>query len=144
MSASATAQRPVATHRVVVPVPTESADAAGTDDEVIQAYSRVLQARDGPFGRQADLPFSKDRIRAALVKALKDPVYQPGERAVEAAILALDTYMLDREIDATEQAFRRATELAQSTDEDAFKRYLEELPLGQRRAIAAVFEGLTH
>jgi hypothetical protein len=115
----------------------DAAPAAVVDDEVINLYSEALQARTSMFGREADLPFEKERIRSALLRASTRAEYASGDQAVSVALTSLDTFLPEGELDPTVEAFRRLREL-KSVDDATFERAIEDLPSAQRRAIMAV------
>lgn len=113
-----------------------------TDDEAIEAYSRLLEGRKELFGKESDLPFPKDRIHAALIRAKHDPIYWVGGPAVDVALSALDTFVPDADLMSTIEFYQVVAKVGRSSDDATFAAVLEAAPELQRRAVLAVFATL--
>ncbi|MDO8795457.1 MAG: hypothetical protein Q7J25_12635 [Vicinamibacterales bacterium] len=109
-----------------------------SDDEIIGAYSRVLERRKGMFSDESLLPFSRQQISAALRRAAVDKVYQLGGSAMAIATAALDTFVPSDRLVSSQALFEMAMEHISSDDESTFMRWITVAPEIERRAVLAV------
>lgn len=118
---------------------------------VIEAFQRLVESRPVgvSFSKESDLPFSADRIRAALLEAREVPVpvaalftqqagilLRQGQDPFETFLFALDTFVPDSELVTTTELFQRLWSI-QSGDR---LKMLTLSPGRERRAIIAVLK----
>lgn len=114
------------------------AEDSDSDDEVIEAYARVMESQKGPFKSEAVLPYPKSRIRTVLERAAKDPVYGLGGPAVAVAQMHLDTFLPDHRLASARTLLEQTSALSRSGDEAACVRLLTAAPELERNALLAV------
>jgi hypothetical protein len=117
-----------------------------SDNQVLDAYSKLLTGRqeDVIIGVESELPFSKDRIEAALRRTKTHAVLAPAPLAatVEECLAILDTFVPDSEHEATAALFDRVLSTAQTGDRETLSALLLAAPERQRNAVRAAFDVL--
>ena len=79
---------------------------------IIAAYEAVLNDRSSTVGRESALPFSKDRIRQAILEELKETSPENVD-ALEVGYLELESFVPDDDFEAV-VAFEKAVAQARA------------------------------
>jgi len=115
----------------------DKAGMSDEDDDLIEAYSSLLEGNKGPIGRLSDLPASKETIRNVLTKAKEDLVFRLGLDALEMGLLVLDRFVPDEEYESAQKDMHKAMELLEQKDEEGFFELCKNVPPATNKAINA-------
>ena len=102
---------------------------------IIAAYEAVLNDRSSTVGRESALPFSKDRIRQAILEELKETSPENVD-ALEVGYLELESFVRDDDFEAVvafEKAVARARALMVSGDPKRAAQRISEAPQRARQ-----------